>query len=58
MRKQKERRNHGNELTIALHNIFFQFNYNLQQKKMFWTNVEDFFKKKKKRSPRVVITLR
>jgi hypothetical protein len=45
MRKQKERRSYGNELTIALHNIFFHFNYNLQQKKVFWTNVEDPFKK-------------
>jgi hypothetical protein len=45
MRKQTQRRSYGSELTIALHCVFFHFNYNLQQKKMFWTNVEDAFKK-------------
>lgn len=48
MKKQKERRSHGNELTIASHNIFFHFNYNLQQKRMFWTDAKDPFNNKKK----------
>ena len=33
MRKQKNRRNHGNEMTITLHNILFHSNCKLQQKK-------------------------